>query len=82
MKTKLLSLIILFFSISQIAAQTTGNNDWFWQYPKPQGNTLRDIHVFNNDTAIAVGDFSTIIKTTDGGNTWNVQGNVCPSQIL
>lgn len=82
MKTKILSLIILFFSIIPIAAQTSGNSDWVWQYPKPQGNNLRDIYVFNDDTAIAVGDFSTIIKTTDGGNTWNVQSNVSPSQIL
>jgi photosystem II stability/assembly factor-like uncharacterized protein len=82
MKIKILSLIILFFSIGKIAAQTSGSNDWVWQYPKPQGNNLRDIYVFNDDTAIAVGDLSTIIKTTDGGNTWAVQGNVSPSQIL
>jgi photosystem II stability/assembly factor-like uncharacterized protein len=82
MKIKILSLIILLFSIGKIAAQTSGSNDWVWQYPKPQGNTLRDIYVFNDDTAIAVGDLSTIIKTTDGGNTWNVQSNVSPSQKL
>jgi photosystem II stability/assembly factor-like uncharacterized protein len=82
MKIKILSLIILFFSIGKIAAQTSGSNDWVWQYPKPQGNNLRDIYVFNDDTAIAVGDLSTIIKTTDGGNTWAVQSNVSPSQIL
>jgi photosystem II stability/assembly factor-like uncharacterized protein len=78
----LVASIFLFFSIIPIAAQTSGSNDWVWQYPKPQGNTLRDIYVFNDDTAIAVGDLSTIIKTTDGGNTWVVQGNVSPSQIL
>jgi len=82
MKIKILSLIILFFSIGKIAAQTSGSNDWVCQYPKPQSNNLRDIYVFNDDTAIAVGDLSTIIKTTDGGNTWAVQSNVSPSQIL
>ena len=54
-------------------AQTADANGWKWQYPKPQGNTLRDIYVFNNNTAIAVGDFGTVIKTTDGGNSWDVQ---------
>ena len=73
MKTKYLLLAVLFFSIGQMAAQTSGSNDWSWQYPKPQGNTLWDIHVFNKDTAVAVGNFSTIIKTTDGGNNWKVQ---------
>lgn len=54
-------------------AQTTNGNGWQWQYPKPQGNTLRDIFIFNKSTAIAVGDFGTVIKTTDGGNSWDVQ---------
>jgi photosystem II stability/assembly factor-like uncharacterized protein len=81
MKTKLLSLIILFFSICHLCAQSKSSNGWFWQYPKPQGNTLRDIYVFNKDTAIAVGDLSTIIKTTDGGKNWDVQHHAGGSGI-
>ncbi len=46
---------------------------WFWQYPKPQGNTLRDIFIFDQNIAIAVGDLGTVIKTTDGGESWDVQ---------
>ena len=69
MKTKFLSLVILLFMFEQISAQ----QGWQWQYPKPQGNTLRDIFVFNQNTAIAVGDLGTVIKTYDGGENWNVQ---------
>ena len=81
MKTKDLSLIfiVLLSFVSQAIAQTT--NDWQWQYPKPQGNTLRDIYVFNKDTAIAVGDLGTVIKTTDGGASWDVQHHAGGSGI-
>ena len=40
---------------------------WFWQNPLPQGNTLTDIFVFDQNTAIAVGSSGTILKTIDGG---------------
>jgi len=42
---------------------------WQWQYPKPQGNTLWDLHVINGNTAVSVGELGTIIKTTTGGDT-------------
>jgi len=66
---------ILLISLIKTTAQTTpsSNNGWQWQYPKPQGNTLRDIFVFNQNTAIAVGDLGTVIKTYDGGENWDVQ---------
>ena len=63
-------LILNFFSAF---AQTPGNTSWQWQYPKPQGNTLRDIYVFSKDTVVAVGDLGTVIKTTDGGINWDVR---------
>jgi len=62
-------IIIFLFFFTHILAQ----EGWFWQYPKPQGNTLRDIFIFDSLKAIAVGDVGTVIKTYDGGNNWNVQ---------
>ncbi len=81
MKTKYLPLIILLFSVSQAFSQTANTGGWQWQYPKPQGNTLRDIYVFNKDTAVAVGDLGTVIKTTDGGTSWDVQHHAGGSGI-
>ncbi len=49
--------------------------DWFWQNPLPQGNPLLDIHVFDQNTALAVGGTGTVMKTTDGGLNWHVQHN-------
>jgi photosystem II stability/assembly factor-like uncharacterized protein len=53
---------------------------WFWQNPNPQGNTLRDIFAFDQNTAIAVGETGTIMKTTDGGKRWDVQHYVCGTE--
>lgn len=61
---------ICFFILVKISFAQDG---WFWQYPKPQGNTLHDIFIFDQNTAIAVGDLGTVIKTTDGGENWDVQ---------
>jgi len=66
-------LFLIVFLFEYLSAQTPTKNGWFWQYPKPQGNTLNDIYIFNRDTAIAVGDLGSVIKTTDGGGNWSVE---------
>jgi photosystem II stability/assembly factor-like uncharacterized protein len=73
MKTIIYLLIFLVFFFETVITQNANSGGWFWQYPKPQGNTLNDIFIFNRDTAIAVGDLGTVIKTTNGGTSWDVQ---------
>jgi photosystem II stability/assembly factor-like uncharacterized protein len=46
-----------------------GSSGWLWGNPLPQGNTLRAM-AFAGSTGYAVGDFGTLLKTTDGGATW------------
>ncbi|MFC2088242.1 YCF48-related protein [Calditrichota bacterium] len=65
-------LIGLFISINFIFAQT----GWYWQQPLPPGNSLNDVHVFDPNTLIAVGDFGTIMKSNDGGVSWYTRFNV------
>jgi hypothetical protein len=43
-------------------SSTIYSQGWFWQNPLPQGNHLYDIFVFDENTAIAVGHSSTVIK--------------------
>ena len=43
---------------------------WYWQNPLPQGNTLLGVSFTNADTGTAVGDYGTVLRTTDGGATW------------
>jgi photosystem II stability/assembly factor-like uncharacterized protein len=46
-----------------------GSSGWSWGNPLPQGNTLRAM-AFSGTTGYAVGEFGTLLKTTDGGATW------------
>ena len=47
-----------------------GSSGWLWGNPLPQGNTLRAM-AFGGTTGYAVGDFGTLLQTTDGGATWS-----------
>jgi photosystem II stability/assembly factor-like uncharacterized protein len=47
-----------------------GSSGWQWGNPLPQGNTLRAAS-FAGATGYAVGDFGTLLKTSDGGATWS-----------
>jgi photosystem II stability/assembly factor-like uncharacterized protein len=55
---------------------------WEWINPKPQGNYLSDIFLFNEDTIIAVGDAGTIMKTSDRGISWNVKHQIRPYTLF
>ena len=67
------NLLLLFVAFFLLQPTTFAQEGWFWQNPLPQGNNLQDIYVFDENTAIAVGNVGTVIKTTDGGTNWNSQ---------
>jgi photosystem II stability/assembly factor-like uncharacterized protein len=46
---------------------------WFWQNPLPQGNDLYAVLFADGNTGTAVGNGGTILRTTDGGATWERQ---------
>ena len=54
-----------------IAAGSSGRQ-WVWQNPLPQGNTLQDFSFGDTNNGFAVGARGTILKTTDGGNNWEL----------
>ena len=49
--------------------------EWHWQNPLPQGNNLRGASLANANTGTLVGDYGTIVMTTDGGNNWTIQSS-------
>jgi len=57
------------------ASASFAQSGWFWQNPLPQGNHLRAVAVSDSQTATAVGDHGTIVRTSDGGATWTLQGS-------
>jgi photosystem II stability/assembly factor-like uncharacterized protein len=80
---KVLSLLILPLTVflmmwpayGQPSAQADNNScpNFFWQNQLPQGSQLNDIDASDENTAWAVGDGYTVMKTVDGGNTWQLQ---------
>ncbi len=50
-----------------------GDRGWNWQNPLPQGNALHDVDFADSLTGTAVGDAGTILRTTDGGQSWLLQ---------
>jgi photosystem II stability/assembly factor-like uncharacterized protein len=43
---------------------------WISLSPPPIGETLNDVHTFNENAAIIIGDRGAVYKTTDRGSTW------------
>jgi photosystem II stability/assembly factor-like uncharacterized protein len=66
MKKIFFLFILYFFFNPNIFAQ----EGWFWQNPLPQGNYLNDVQCLDSNIYTAVGDFGTILRTTNGGVTW------------
>ncbi len=49
--------------------------NWTSQYEGNTGADLWSIYPVDNQTVFAVGDFGTILKTSNGGTTWNTQNS-------
>lgn len=43
-----------------------------WINPLPQGNTLNSVYFVDGQNGWAVGEHGTLLKTTDGGNNWQI----------
>ncbi|MBI5216965.1 MAG: T9SS type A sorting domain-containing protein [Ignavibacteriae bacterium] len=65
---KILS-IICFFVFTWLPSN---GQEWEWQYPKPQGNWLNSVWVFDSNNVVTVGGNGTVLKTTDKGVTWRI----------
>jgi photosystem II stability/assembly factor-like uncharacterized protein len=61
---------IVALPVSAGANVQVGSSGWLWGNPLPQGNTLRAM-AFAGANGYAVGDFGTLLQTTDGGATWS-----------
>jgi photosystem II stability/assembly factor-like uncharacterized protein len=48
---------------------------WCWQNPLPQGNLIGEQAWFDEKRGWAVGESGTILKTVDGGATWQPQAS-------
>jgi photosystem II stability/assembly factor-like uncharacterized protein len=65
----------VFIGIAVVPSLALAQSGWFWQNPLPQGNALWALATPDVNTSVAVGNFGTIVRTTDGGATWTVQSS-------
>ena len=69
-------ILITAFIYCNLSNSVSGQtSDWFWQNPLPQGNDLSSVSFIDEFTGYVVGDAGTIIKTTDGGDSWTLQSS-------
>jgi len=73
----IIQFILVFVFISNVNSQ-----GWEWQNPSPQGNPLYSSWFFNPDYGFMVGDIGTIMKTTDGGGSWNMIKSNATEKLL
>ena len=66
--SKLISVLV--FGICTISIART--QDWQWQNPLPQGNSLTSVYFPDSNTWYAVGNCCTVLKTTDEGTNWTI----------
>jgi photosystem II stability/assembly factor-like uncharacterized protein len=79
MKRIILTIAFLFIASAQVCPQPvsplTSQGGWFWQNPSPQGNTIFAIEFVSEKVGWMSGDYGRILKTIDGGITWNFQNS-------
>lgn len=54
---------------------------WCWQNPLPQGNPVNSYAWLDGQRGWAVGSQGTILKTSDGGQTWSAQTSGTRSEL-
>ena len=64
---RILVIFLLTYSVN--------NAQWVWQNPLPQGNPLGSIYFVDSNTGWTVGTGGTILKTTNGGDSWETQNS-------
>ena len=68
------SAVMCLCVVSTSLAQLRSGQGWTWQNPLPQGNPLNAIHFAKDKlSGFAVGNDNTILRTQDGGFSWQRQ---------
>src|SRR5262249_12844303 len=78
----LFGVLALFFGIAGVGTSEPTEGGWFWQNPRPQGNSLTGGSFVDASTGTVVGDLGTIVRTTDGGATWTQQRSGTTNGLL
>lgn len=69
MKKLNILIALILVGISTVSFSQQADN-WTWLNPKPQGNTLYAMDFVNDNTGFTAGNYGTILKTIDKGDSW------------
>ncbi len=75
MKKTFYFLIIFSIFLMGFNAFSQEGSNWKWLHPKPQGNYIRHIKMFDANNWYAVGYYGTFLKTTNAGVNWLIYNN-------
>lgn len=75
------SIIIFFVALSHISSISAQVQPWK-KLQSPVNVTLRYLHFVDNLTGWAAGEAGTIIRTTDGGDSWEFQNSTVQTFIM
>ena len=81
-KTNLILKVILMALVLNMKLYSQQPDNWQWLNPKPQGNTLNAMDFVNDNTGYSVGNYGTVLKTTDNGVSWNNLNSGVSVQLL
>ncbi len=59
--------------VGMISICVSQQTPWEWVNPLPQGNPLNGVWVISQDSVAAVGSYGTVVRTSNGGLTWQVE---------
>lgn len=62
---------MLFFALSVMV--NASGQDWKWKNPSPTGQQLNCVKLVDSSVGYAVGNYGTLLKTTNGGLNWTTQ---------
>ena len=82
MKTHIFIKVFFTSIISFLLLYQTSYAQWEYLHASPTGNNLNKIDFANNTTGWITGETGTILKTTDGGNTWKNQYALSNNNII
>ncbi len=73
MKLATMFFFVLMLVQSGAKGQSVGEPDWKWQNPLPTNHHLYDVQFLSSQTAVAAGLSGTLLKTSNGGQSWTHQ---------
>jgi len=74
---RILPILFLLYA----GSATAQLNVWRWQNPLPEGGLLLSVQMFSLNNIYACGDNGTFMRTSDGGQNWDIQAKLLKSAL-